>query len=740
MDKTMEDEEKTKSQLISELQELRKQVDALTRPMEDVGNIVFEDLFNLADIQHLQDLYAKAFGVAALITRPDGTPITRPSEFTDLCSRFIRNTQKGSKNCSVSDAMIGRHNPFGPIVQPCMSAGLCNAGASITVGGCHVANWLIGQVRNEHQNEEEIMAYARKLGADEEAFRAAYQRVPVMSQEQFERVAQVLYTVASQLSMSAYQNIRQARFIAQLRQAKQALRENEQRLVNILESMNEAVAVFNKDFTFRVLNQKLEAFSGKSRKELIGRTPWDIFPGIQEARITKNLQDAMNGHTTNSIETQLTIFDQTSLWVNISHSPLRDEQGTIIGVVAVLSDITKQKKNQLELRNLRNYLSNIIDSMPSVLVGVDSRGRVTQWNHRAEQITGIGFEKALSQPLVKVFPHLSREMDRIQTSIRDHQVIRDSKVLRENPEEIRYENVTIYPLVANGMEGAVIRVDDVTDQVHMEEMMIQNEKMLSVGGLAAGMAHEINNPLAGMVQTTQVMSQRLCAGANLAANQKAAQAAGTSIESIEQFMQTRGILRMLDTITESGQRVAQIVSNILSFARKNDTDQSVHYLDKIIDKTIALASTDYDLKKEYDFKQIEIIREYDNCLPAVPCQASKIQQVVLNVLTNGAQAMQEAGTLKPKFVLRTFADPARDMVCIEIEDNGPGMNKKTRKHIFDPFFTTKPMGVGTGLGLSVSYFIITENHKGEMMVESSPGAGAKFIIRLAISEQPGTET
>nr|WP_320193140.1 PocR ligand-binding domain-containing protein [uncultured Desulfobacter sp.] len=601
----MKDEEKNKSQLINELQEMRKQVAALTRPMEDVENIVFEDLFNLADIQHLQDLYAKAFGVAALITRPDGTPITRPSEFTALCSQFIRSTPKGSKNCHNSDAIVGSHNPFGPTIQQCLSAGLCNAGASITVGGCHVANWLIGQVRNENQKEEDIMTYARELGANESAFRAAYRKVPVMPQEQFERVAQVLYTVASQLSMSAYQNIQKTNFITQLRQAKQALRENEQ------------------------------------------------------------------------------------------------------------------------------LLANILDSMPSVIVGVDGKGIVTQWNHRAEQATGMSFKKAHSKPLAKVFPQLSHEMNRIQTSIRDHRVLRESKVPREHRGETRYEDVTIYPLVANGVEGAVIRVDDVTDRVHMEEMMIQNEKILSVGGLAAGMAHEINNPLGGMVQTTLVMSQRLTAGTNLAANQQAAQEAGTSIEAIEQFMQSRGILRMLNTITESGQRVAQIVSNILSFARKTETAVSAHYLNKILDKTIELAATDYDLKKEYDFKQIKIIKEYNDKLPAVPCQASKIQQVVLNILTNGAQAMQEVRTPEPRFILRTYGDPDRNMACFEIEDNGPGMDEKTRKHIFDPFFTTKPVGVGTGLGLSVSYFIITETHKGEMVVESSPGAGSKFIIRLA---------
>ncbi|HAR33360.1 MAG TPA: histidine kinase, partial [Desulfobacter sp.] len=120
-------------------------------------------------------------------------------------------------------------------------------------------------------------------------------------------------------------------------------------------------------------------------------------------------------------------------------------------------------------------------------------------------------------------------------------------------------------------------------------------------------------------------------------------------------------------------------------------------------------------------------------LPAVFCQASKIQQVILNILTNGAQAMQGAGTPEPKFIVRTYVDPVRDMACMEIEDNGPGMKEEIRKHIFDPFFTTKPVGVGTGLGLSVSYFIITENHKGEMTVESSPGTSAKFVIRLPLS-------
>jgi signal transduction histidine kinase len=172
---------------------------------------------------------------------------------------------------------------------------------------------------------------------------------------------------------------------------------------------------------------------------------------------------------------------------------------------------------------------------------------------------------------------------------------------------------------------------------------------------------------------------------------------------------------------------------MLSFARKDGTKISSHDLTEIIDKTIELAATDYDLKKTYDFKRIKIIKTYRCDLSAIPCQASKIQQVVLNILINGAQAMQGVRTRDPQFTIRTYVDTDRGMACIEIEDNGPGMDERTRKHIFDPFFTTKPVGVGTGLGLSVSYFIITENHNGEMAVESSLGTGAKFVIRIPLT-------
>ncbi|WP_051309275.1 ATP-binding protein [Desulfogranum japonicum] len=395
-------------------------------------------------------------------------------------------------------------------------------------------------------------------------------------------------------------------------------------------------------------------------------------------------------------------------------------------------EIARRENSEREILRLRNYLFNIINSMPSCLVAVDIKGRVTQWNNQMEQATGISFKDALSRPLAQVFPRLAEKMPEIETAIRESRVVLAPKVSRQTKQGTCFENITIFPLIANKVEGAVIRIDDVTEHVRMEEMMVQSEKMLTVGGLAAGMAHEINNPLAGILQTTGVMSNRLSTNLKISANRKAAEEAGITLEAIEQFMKSRGIFRMIDTINSSCRRVTEVVKNMLSFARKSDEGMIPYSMDEIMDSALDLAATDYDLKKEYDFKKITIIKEYTDSLPPIPCQKSQIQQVLLNILGNGAQAMKSAGTENPHFIIRAYVEKHKDMICLEIEDNGPGMDEVIRKKIFDPFYTTKPPGMGTGLGLSVSYFIITENHQGKITVESEPGAGAKFIISLPL--------
>lgn len=400
----------------------------------------------------------------------------------------------------------------------------------------------------------------------------------------------------------------------------------------------------------------------------------------------------------------------------------------------VIIDITQRKQTEKELELLRNYLSNIIDSMPSVLIGVDADGRVSLWNKRAEQTTGIPAADAFGSVLSHVFPKLAPNMKEIIQSILTREIKQERK--RHGPSGISacYEDITIYPLVSRGVKGAVIRIDDVTEKIRMEERMVQSEKMLSVGGLAAGLAHEINNPLAGMIQTAHVLSTRLTSG-DLPDNLKAAQAAGTTMEAIRQFMEAREIPRMIINIKQSGMRAAEVVDNMLSFAQKCDTRKQFHSLTELLDKTLELASTNYDLTQHYDFRTIKIKKEYEANLPPVPCECPMIRQVLLNILRNGAQAMQETEKQTPCFIIRARLDREHKMVCMEIEDNGPGMDEKISKRVFEPFFTTKPVGMGTGLGLSVSYFIITENHHGKMTVTSEPGKGATFIICLPLERK-----
>jgi PAS domain S-box-containing protein len=528
--------------------------------------------------------------------------------------------------------------------------------------------------------------------------------------------------------------------ITEQKEAEQALNESEARYRTLVENAPEAIAVIDIDLGIFVdVNENAERLYGLSKNELLASSPAVVSPPYQadgsssETTSMMYVKKAFEGEPQNFEWSHLNaktgkVFTCEVFLVGLPSSKRKLVRGSIF-------DITDRKRQEAELHQLRNYLSNIIDSMPSILIGVDPEGNVTEWNKEAYRTTGILAEEAVGKPLDMAIPRLASEMERVKEAMKRREVIVNQRHSRQEEDEIRYENITVYPLIANGIEGAVIRIDDITDNVRLEEMMIQSEKMLSVGGLAAGMAHEINNPLAGLMQTASVITNRLSRKLDMPANIRAAEEAGTSIDSIRRFMESRDIPQMISTINESGRRVADIVNNMLSFARKSEASVSSFNITDLLDNTLILAATDYDLKKHFDFKTINIIKEYEDNLPPIPCESAKIQQVLLNLLRNGAQAMQETDTKNPTFIIRAKLNTNQDELRLEIDDNGPGMDEKTRKRVFEPFYTTKPVGVGTGLGLSVSYFIITENHGGRMRVESEPGSGANFIINLPLKAE-----
>jgi len=400
--------------------------------------------------------------------------------------------------------------------------------------------------------------------------------------------------------------------------------------------------------------------------------------------------------------------------------------------IKLRDEISKHKETAKELLKAKSYLNSIFNSISMVLIGLDSNGKITEMNKEAEKVSKIKSKNAVGKDIKEVFPFYRDFFDDITLSINSGKPIEKIKIPVEIDHEYHIDNFAIYPLNVGGVLGALIKADDITEQVKIDEMMIQSEKMLTVGGLAAGMAHEINNPLAGMLQTSQVMENRLGKNLNNKSNIKAAEEAGTTIQAIQKFMDSRGIITMLNHIRESGERATKIVKNMLNFARKSDSDRSTHNLSELIENTIDLAYNDYDLKKEFDFRQIKITKEYEKDLPAVPCEGPKIQQVILNILRNGSEAMQEGNIKDPEFIIKTLFDSKNKMDILEIHDNGPGMSEKVCKRIFEPFYTTKPVGVGTGLGMSVSYFIITQNHGGKMLVESLVDERNKELISTNI--------
>lgn len=445
-----------------------------------------------------------------------------------------------------------------------------------------------------------------------------------------------------------------------------------------------------------------------------------------------NTQDEI-GHLANAFNTMLSRMEAREHQLRQAH----DDVQAALEQSEALAQQTRHSNQQLEkeiqvrrriekkLTGFQNYLNNIINSMPSALIAANEALQVTQWNQQASLLSGTSMEEALGQPVIHAFSALAP----FEASIRHAALCQEvPKIERINWENRSYE-LTFYPLVGGDGLGVVIRIDDITERLSLEELMVQSEKMRSVGGLAAGMAHEINNPLGAIAHNVQNIRRRL--SPELDKNQEAAQQLGISLTTLNQYLQTRHIPNMLEGIQLATSRAAKIVSHMLGFTRMSKRQLTPCFLPVLIEQALAIADNDFDLAEGFDFRAIQIERDFDPQLGQVPCIGNELEQVLLNLFKNAAQAIhQRPARAQGHLILRTRLSPP--WAEIHIEDNGGGMPESTRQRIFEPFFTTKEVGQGTGLGLFVSYFIITNNHKGQMEVHSTLGQGSLFILRLPL--------
>jgi PAS domain S-box-containing protein len=398
----------------------------------------------------------------------------------------------------------------------------------------------------------------------------------------------------------------------------------------------------------------------------------------------------------------------------------------------LVKEVQKRELTEKRIFEIRLLLENLVNSMPSVIIALDGHLNITQWNLEAEKVFGIFEAAAVGKPITQLLPQfratIFRLMRRSANGKKAHQqtisiVINDQK---------RQFDVMVYPLsqtVTHQPPGVVIRLDDITEKARFDEMLVQTEKMLSLGGLAAGMAHEINNPLGAILQSIQNVQRRL--SPEFPRNQHVAAALDLDLSKVVEYLQQQRVDQALAAIKEAGERAATIVADMLSFARPNRGEmESINVIDAL-KASIRLAAKDYNQKRQLDFRNIQIKEHYADGLPSISAQKNQLNQVVLNLLINAAQALALTAD-KRKPVIEISARQVGAFIRIDIRDNGPGMDEATRKRVFEPFFTTKEEGKGTGLGLSVSYFIITEQMKGQMMVESELGVGSCFTLLLPV--------
>jgi PAS domain S-box-containing protein len=374
-------------------------------------------------------------------------------------------------------------------------------------------------------------------------------------------------------------------------------------------------------------------------------------------------------------------------------------------------------------------LVDILDTLPSIIAMVDRDGRVDLVNRRFEQFSGVSAANAQGMLIESLIPRFSGQLQRITEAIELGEPVNIEKIKLRNGKDPRYYSLQIYPLNEEPSGMAVIRIDDISEHVRIEEIMMQTEKMMMAGGLAAGLAQEINDPLGVIMQHSQNIERRI--SPNITANLEAARELGISLDDVRAYLEKRGIPGFIGHIREAGARASRIITAMLHFSRRSEPFTESADIAAVFDQALELAANDYDLNKKCNFKNIEIVRECDPAVPPVTMTVLEIEHVFLNIIRNAAQAMAEKC---PRPAARITVRIRRDgeMALIEIEDNGPGLEETLQHRIFEPFFTTKPVGMGTGLGLSVSYAIITNNHKGSIEVSSQPDEGTRFTIRLPI--------
>jgi PAS domain S-box-containing protein len=375
-----------------------------------------------------------------------------------------------------------------------------------------------------------------------------------------------------------------------------------------------------------------------------------------------------------------------------------------IGIAIQNAQLYRRLEQKItEFERLKEFHENIVESIHIGIFAVDLEDRIESWNAQMEVMYAKSRAEALRQPLGSIFPaEFMERFDSVREEQGTHTFYKIKLALPTG--ETRVANIAIAPLQTRdfAVVGRIILVDDITDRIELETQLTQAEKLSSIGLLAAGVAHEVNTPLAVISSYTQMLAKQMR----------------------PMMEQDKRIGPVLEKITQQTFRASEIVNGLLNFSRTGGTEFASVDLNRLLHDTLTL------LEHQFKTAQICVETELDEDLPRIQGNEGKLQQVVLNLLLNARDAMH--GSLAAR--IRIATEQAGGRIWVVVQDFGGGIEQEHLHRIFDPFFTTKTkprkgQHKGTGLGLAVSYGIMQE-HGGKMHVQSEVGVGTTFRLEF----------